>query len=401
MAVKRGKTSEKDDGRKTTTRKSSGSTKKSAPESDSSVIGAAITNSTTSSETCSRPNESSSSKVVTGVTGIDDIMNILVNIQKEQRSQREDVRTLRTSVDELYNYTDDNYADYFDVENTRVNETEIDTNKNIGSSDGNQNESEEPPTKKAKSDNVFAIAAKNFKVNETVDDKVGDELATMINSLFREGISDEKFQDLLKNVNRPENCNALTKTRVNQLIWDLLSPSTRSYDSCLQQHQNSVIKAACCVVTILDTLDKIKRNEENSDDIQKCIEYGLDAVGLMAQYNKLTNIKRKENHRSDLSHEYHHLSSSSVPYTDFLYGDDVPKSVKEIQDINRVGKRIVRPYGTNYRGRYMRGRSTVRGNSFGGRGRGFIPRGRGTSNSYQSGPSKNLKTSLGNQKKST
>lgn len=47
-----------------------------------SVIGAAITNSTVSMDTSSRFNESSSSKVVpinTGVTGIDDIMNIPVN----------------------------------------------------------------------------------------------------------------------------------------------------------------------------------------------------------------------------------------------------------------------------------------------------------------------------------
>lgn len=38
------------------------------------------------------------------------------------------------------------------------------------------------------------------------------------------------------------------------------------------------IKAAFCVFKILDTLDKIRRNEENSDDIQKCKEYGLDAI---------------------------------------------------------------------------------------------------------------------------
>lgn len=60
-------------------------------------------------------------------------MNILVNIKKEQRGQRQDTRTLRTSVDEIYNY--DNNADYFGVEETRVNETEIETNNNIRSSD--------------------------------------------------------------------------------------------------------------------------------------------------------------------------------------------------------------------------------------------------------------------------
>lgn len=67
------------------------------------------------------------------MTCIDDIMNILVNIKKEQRGQRQDTRTLRTSVDEIYNY--DNNADYFGVEETRVNETEIETNNNIRSSD--------------------------------------------------------------------------------------------------------------------------------------------------------------------------------------------------------------------------------------------------------------------------
>lgn len=134
--VKRWNTANKDDDRKTLNRKSSWSTKKSAPESESSVIGAVITNSFFfSSNTCSRPNESSSSKVVTGVTCIDDIMNILVNIQKEQRSQRKDATTLRTSVDEIYNYTYDNNADYFDLEETRFNESEIDTNNNIRSSD--------------------------------------------------------------------------------------------------------------------------------------------------------------------------------------------------------------------------------------------------------------------------
>lgn len=55
-------------------------------------------------------------------------MNILVKNQKEQRNQREDVRTLQTSVEKLYNDTEDNNADYFDVDETRVTETKLYTN---------------------------------------------------------------------------------------------------------------------------------------------------------------------------------------------------------------------------------------------------------------------------------
>lgn len=116
---------------------------------------------------------------------------------------------------------------------------------------------------------------------------------------------------------------ALSKYKI---LWQFFTATSGS----------AFIRSACCVVKILDTLAKIKIKVENSDNILKCTEYGLDAVGLMAQYSMLTNIKRKENHnRGYLSHEYHHLSCPSVPY--ILISSMEIMSQKEIQDINRVG----------------------------------------------------------------
>ena len=92
-------------------------------------------------------------------------------------------------------------------------------------------------------------------------------------------------------------------------------------------------------------------------------------------------MKRKEIHRPDLQQDYHHLCSANVAFTDQLYGDDISKEVKEIQDVNRVGKKIAKTdkahgsgssfghgYGYGYRGR---------GFARGGRGRGGRGRGRG------------------------
>ena len=80
----------------------------------------------------------------------------------------------------------------------------------------------EPPNKRRKTyDNStetaachfsFIGAARSFKLKENVDRKVNDELTDMINVIFREGISDEKYQDLLKTVLRPDNCSSLTTT---------------------------------------------------------------------------------------------------------------------------------------------------------------------------------------------
>ena len=142
----------------------------------------------------------------------------------------------------------------------------------------------------------------------------------MINVNFREGISDEKYQDLLKTVLRPENCSSLTRTKVNQLIWNWLSPYTKSYDVSIQQHQNVIIKASINVAKMLDKLDKMKINKESSDsDIQECIDLGLGSIGLMAQNNRLINLKRKEVHRPDLEQYYHHLCSPNEKrYTDLI-----------------------------------------------------------------------------------
>ncbi|CAG2257295.1 unnamed protein product [Mytilus edulis] len=69
-------------------------------------------------------------------------------------------------------------------------------------------------------DNVFRAAAQAYRSKDNVDTSVDDTLADTVNEFFREGISDEKYNELMKSVARPENCVSLTRTRVNQLIWD-------------------------------------------------------------------------------------------------------------------------------------------------------------------------------------
>lgn len=81
-----------------------------------------------------------------------------------------------------------------------------------------------------------------------MDEKVSDDLADMVNCIFRDGISDERYHDVIKSIKRPEKCSSLTRTRVNNLMWDLLSPHTRSFDVSFQQHQHTAIKSAANIV---------------------------------------------------------------------------------------------------------------------------------------------------------
>ena len=66
---------------------------------------------------------------------------------------------------------------------------------------------------------------------EETGPKEDTELASIIDTLIKDGLPEEKLQDKMNKYHRPENCESLTKVRVNQqAVWDNLSPSIRSQD---------------------------------------------------------------------------------------------------------------------------------------------------------------------------
>ena len=70
---------------------------------------------------------------------------------------------------------------------------------------------------------------------EKTGPKVDTELASIIDTLIKDGLPKEKLQDKMNIYHRSENCESLTKVRVNQAVWDNLSPSVRSQDVRMQK----------------------------------------------------------------------------------------------------------------------------------------------------------------------
>ena len=71
---------------------------------------------------------------------------------------------------------------------------------------------------------------------------VDTELASIAKTLIKDGLPEEKLQDKMSKYHRPGNCENLTKVRVNQAVWDNLSPSVRSHDVKMQKVQTSLFK---------------------------------------------------------------------------------------------------------------------------------------------------------------
>lgn len=62
----------------------------------------------------------------------------------------------------------------------------------------------------------------------------------------------------------------------------------------------------------------------------------IDVVLLVCNANIELNIRRREALKPELHTSYRYLCAPSNPITTELFGDDLPKAVKDITDTNRI-----------------------------------------------------------------
>lgn len=61
---------------------------------------------------------------------------------------------------------------------------------------------------------------------------------------------------------------------------------------------------------------------------------------MFADANSELNQRRREFIMPDLHDEHKQICSSSLAITDQLFGDDLLNQVKEVTEVNRVGKKV-------------------------------------------------------------
>lgn len=229
----------------------------------------------------------------------------------------------------------------------------------------------------------FSSLAKRFKPQESLSADIDSTLANTVTEIFRNGMEDDQYQNMLKSeaLARPSNCDGLTVVKCNQLVWDLISPSARTTDKKLQNVETSVVKSATILAKLVDKFAKVEKKLSDScnEDCSYVIDNINDAMALLGHANRQINVTRKDLLKPELRNEFTHLCNHQLPYTNQLFGDDVSKAAKEIEDCAKIGNKI--QYGSN------RGFGSYRSGRFGFRSRFRRPRGsRGIGRGYmQSG----------------
>lgn len=87
-----------------------------------------------------------------------------------------------------------------------------------------------------------------YRVKEVWDDTIDEVLAYNIIELFRNGMNEEHYSEMIKDEknSRPENCERLSVVRLNQLIWNDIFPGAQTADKKLQflRKKKNILKAA-------------------------------------------------------------------------------------------------------------------------------------------------------------
>ena len=151
---------------------------------------------------------------------------------------------------------------------------------------------------------------------------------------MREKANEDKITDLKNNTKFPRIVLPHQRQRsikVCGIIW--MSPQGQ-----FQKVQKSLVKGIIIIVT---EVNKLMGNSgpQNVDDTVGSL---MDRVLLLANVNQELNDRWRELMTPQLNANYTHLCSPSNLVTSLLFGDDLPKAVKDISDTNTLRSKLTK-----------------------------------------------------------
>ena len=180
---------------------------------------------------------------------------------------------------------------------------------------------------------------------ESFGPKVVDIIAENINDSCSKKPLDIKLKELQHKYKTPDNCKVLCNPTVNLELWHDLPRTTKTRDLGLQELQKNTIKSAQPMLLLFNTVVKAKAEKKAIQPIE-ILPMLADAVTLIGHASYLASLKRREFLKPDISSAYQSVCSKSNPVTTFLFGDELPQHIKDIDEVNKISRKTLARVGT-------------------------------------------------------
>ena len=168
--------------------------------------------------------------------------------------------------------------------------------------------------------------------DDELDNPINEKFAEIINKSWNSKKSFDVIKKQFDNYKCPENF-SIQPPKVNTELWKLLSSWQKKSDVKFSMIQKALKKAMNASLMIMTECQK-----EDGVDVQKIAQIITDTSALLSYASHEISLKRRVFIRSVINPEYKDLCATSQPMTDKLFGDDLPKNVKELRLTNTISK---------------------------------------------------------------
>ena len=141
----------------------------------------------------------------------------------------------------------------------------------------------------------------------------------------------------------PENINGLEANKVNSEVWRQIAHQTKSFDLKLQNLQKIILKSLSVLNKTANTLYE-HRSEKDLTKlvalVKATIKSCADTAVFLVKATMDILTYRREKIKPELNQNYRHISVEKSEHPKHLFGDDLPKILKDMAETNKVGQSL-------------------------------------------------------------
>ena len=127
--------------------------------------------------------------------------------------------------------------------------------------------------------------------------------------------------------------------KVSLELWHDLSKEPKSEDLGLQELKKGIVKASQPIIQLFDSALKA-RKDKSSMDPNVLLPLLTDAVAFLGHASFLTSLKRREFLKPEIAKPYQSVCNRSNAIKTCLLGDELPKDIKEIGEVNKISRKV-------------------------------------------------------------
>ena len=171
---------------------------------------------------------------------------------------------------------------------------------------------------------------------------IESKIAQLVDNMLTGDLSSETVKERVEKYPPPVNCEHLLVTTVNEEIWDLMSRKTRSIDLAFQRTLEPLIQGLSPLTNLAGNLVAAKQQGKTPEPRQ-ILEKVMDSIAILSHTNWKLNMKRRELIKPDLNPPYTRLRKEDIKPSAKLFGDDLPKHLKDMAEAKKVGQQMQKP----------------------------------------------------------